>query len=174
MCKQLGGFQMLKLLSLLLIAIVFSSCSDNSQQLSELQTKVSQLQKKVNESYKPGFGEFMSNIQVHHAKLWFAGINQNWELADFEIHEIQESLEDLQKYQSDREESKMLTIINPPLDSLKTAIEMKNPAQFISRFTELTNTCNYCHQAAKFEFNKVKIPDSPPFSNQEFKKGNSN
>ena len=35
----------------------------------------------------PGFEEFMSNIQAHHAKLWFAGQNHNWKLADFEIHE---------------------------------------------------------------------------------------
>ena len=33
----------------------------------------------------------------------------------------------------------------------------------------LTNTCNSCHRATEFEFNVVKIPDTPPFSNQDFK-----
>jgi hypothetical protein len=28
------------------------------------------------------------------------------------------------------------------------------------------NTCINCHKATNFEFNQVKIPDSPPFSNQ--------
>jgi phosphoenolpyruvate carboxylase len=161
---------MLRLFIIISAVVLIISCSDNSNQLSELQSKVTELQKKVDEAYKPGLGEFMSNIQVHHAKLWFAGINQNWELADFEIHEIKESFDDIRKYQSDMEETKMILIINPALDSLENAIEAKNVLLFKDRFTTLTNTCNSCHEAVKFEFNKVKIPDSPPFSNQVFNK----
>jgi hypothetical protein len=154
--------------------LFLGACSDNSDRISELQNKIDSLQIKLSDPYKPGFGEFMSNIQVHHAKLWFAGINQNWELADFEIHEIKESLEDIQKYQSEREEAKAIPIIYPPLDSIQTSIDKKNLNSFKSSFATLTNTCNSCHKAVKFEFNKVKIPDSPPFSNQEFKKENIN
>jgi hypothetical protein len=146
------------------------ACSENSDEIAELQNRIDSLQLKVNDSYKPGFGEFMSNIQVHHSKLWFAGINQNWELADFEIHELEETFEAIKKYQFDRDESKMLTVINLPLDSIKSAVADKNPVSFKKSFTLLTNTCNSCHQAVKFEFNKVKIPNSPPFSNQEFNK----
>jgi len=164
---------MSKIIFLLMITFVFFSCTENSQQYLELQNQMVEIQKKVNDTYKPGFGEFMSNIQVHHAKLWFAGINENWPLADFEIHEIEESLEDIQKYQSEREETKTLPIIFVPLDSVKASIQNENLISFKSSFTTLTNTCNSCHQAVKFEFNKVKIPDSPPFSNQIFKKENS-
>jgi hypothetical protein len=164
----------MKKIFLVVILLFFADCSDNSDKISELQNRIDSLQQKVNDSYKPGLGEFMSNIQMHHAKLWFAGINQNWALADFEVHEIEESLEDVQKYQSGREETKMISIIYPPLDSVKSAIKNKNLKSFKGNFTLLTNTCNTCHQTAKFEFNKVKIPDSPPFSNQEFKKENTN
>jgi hypothetical protein len=45
----------------------------------------------------------MSSIQVHHAKLWFAGQNQNWELADFEMHEIAGIDDAIKEYQSERE-----------------------------------------------------------------------
>jgi hypothetical protein len=150
--------------------LTLTFCSDNSNTISELQNRIDSLQSIVNDSYKPGLGEFMSNVQLHHAKLWFAGINQNWELADFEIHEIKESLEDIQKYQSEREESKAIPIIYPPLDSVQSAVDKKNLNNFKSSFIALTNTCNSCHEAVKFEFNKVKVPDSPPFSNQGFKK----
>jgi hypothetical protein len=47
----------------------------------------------------------MSSIQVHHNKLWFAGESQNWKLANFESHEIQEAIQDIEKYQTEREES---------------------------------------------------------------------
>ena len=111
----------------------------------------------------------MSSIQVHHSKLWFAGQNQNWKLADFEVHEIMEAIEDIQKFQTERKESQLIKMINPALDSINYAIQQKNPALFKSSFTFLTNTCNGCHHAANFEFNVVKIPDSQPFSNQDLK-----
>ncbi len=111
----------------------------------------------------------MSEIQAHHAKLWFAGINENWKLADFEVHEIMESIEDIQQFETERKESQMIEMINPALDSVYKAIEQKNPALFKRRFILLTNTCNDCHRATDFEFNVVKVPDTQPFSNQDFK-----
>jgi len=107
--------------------------------------------------------------KVHHEKLWFAGINQNWKLADFEINEIKESLEDIQTYCTDRPERKSLTMIDRPLDSISYAIQQKDEALFKKSFITLTNTCNNCHRTTEHEFNVIKIPDTPPFSNQEFK-----
>jgi len=145
------------------------SCSNNSDKINELQNRIDSLQSLIDDSYKPGFGEFMTNIQIHHAKLWFAGTNQNWKLAQFEIQEIKESLEDIQKYQLEREETKTLPIIFAPLDSVQAAVSDSSLNKFKQSFTNLTNTCNACHQAVNNEFNKIKIPDSPPFSNQDFK-----
>ena len=156
-------------LSILFASILLAACSDSSSKIEEMQNKIDALQSKVDNLYKPGFGELMSNVQVHHAKLWFAGINQNWKLAEFEIHEIEESIEDIKKFQSEREETKSLNVISEPLENLKPTIESKNLESFKSGFNNLTATCNSCHQAVKFEFNKVVIPTTPPYSNQEFK-----
>ena len=145
------------------------SCSNDSDKINELQNRIDSLQSLIDDSYKPGFGEFMTNIQIHHAKLWFAGTNKNWRLAQFEIQEIRESMEDIQKYQSEREETKTLPIIFAPLDSVQAAVSDSSLNKFKQSFTNLTNTCNACHQAVNNEFNKIKIPNSPPFSNQDFK-----
>jgi hypothetical protein len=145
--------------------IIFTSCSDNSKQIRELENKLEEVK-----SYKPGFGEFMSNVQIHHAKLWFAGKNQNWKLAEFEINEIKETFDDLKIYQSEREETKLIPMISVALDSVSSSIEQKDLKLFKNSFVLLTNTCNDCHLAAHFEFNKIKIPETPPFSNQVFKK----
>jgi hypothetical protein len=133
------------------------------------QNKIDSLEKKLAKTYTPGFGEFMSNIQVHHAKLWFAGQNQNWRLADFELHEIKETLEAIQQYQTRRKESEKVPILYPALDNVDTAIQHQNKNEFTRAFVLLTNTCNNCHQATNFEFNVVTIPHSVPFTNQDFK-----
>jgi hypothetical protein len=148
--------------------LFLGACSDNSNKISELQSRIDSLQLKVDDSYKPGFGEFMSYVQIHHAKLWFAGANQNWKLAEFEIQEIKESLEDIRKFQFEREETKTLPIIFSPLDSVQSAIDKKDLKSFKQSYTLLTSTCNTCHKAVNNEFNKIKIPDNPPFSNQSF------
>ena len=154
------------------LAIIFlvAGCNQSENETKNLKARVDSLQQKMDNTYKPGFGEFMSGIQVHHAKLWFAGINSNWELADFEIHEIIEALENLQKFQAERKETKSLTMLNPALDSMNNAIQQKDLALFKSSYTLLTATCNKCHNAVDFSFNEVTIPEVPPFSNQSFKK----
>lgn len=146
-----------------------NACQNQTVEVAALKSRVGDLEKQLAETYKPGFGEFMSGIQVHHAKLWFAGLNQNWQLADFEEHEIQEALEDLQKYQSEREETRLIPTLNPAMEGLNDAIKKRDVASFKSSYTSLTEACNNCHRNVHYEFNMVKIPDQPPFSNQVFK-----
>jgi hypothetical protein len=152
----------------IILAFGFFSCNQQADS-KVLQNRIDSLESKLSNTYKPGFGEFMSGIQAHHSKLWFAGQNENWKLADFEVHEIMEAIEDIQKFQTERKESQMVGMINPALDSINNAIQQKNPVLFKSSYISLTNTCNKCHRAADFEFNVVKIPASQPFSNQDFK-----
>src|SRR3954454_19890058 len=106
--------------------LLLVACNQQSGNQSKLESQIDSLQKKIDNAYKPGFGEFMSSIQIHHNKLWFAGKNQNWKLADFEIHEIQESIEALEKYQTEREESQQTVMIKPALYSVIAAVEQKN------------------------------------------------
>jgi hypothetical protein len=154
---------------LIILTIGLFACNQPADNTQVLQNRIDSLERKLADTYKPGLGEFMSGIQAHHSKLWFAGQNENWKLADFEVHEIMEAIEDIQKFQKERKESQMIGMINPALDSINKAIKQKSPALFKSSYTLLTNTCNNCHRAAGFEFNVVKTPDSQPFSNQDFK-----
>ena len=159
----------MKSIPVFLFCLLLVSCNQSKDNTLVLQNRIDSLERRLADTYKPGFGEFMSSVQVHHAKLWFAGQNQNWKLADFEIHEMMEAIENIQHYQTERKESKQISMINPALDSVNAAIEKKDPALFKSSFIILTNTCNNCHHAVDFEFNVVKIPETPPYSNQDFK-----
>jgi hypothetical protein len=151
-----------------ILAVIILGCNRPTDKTQLLENRIESLQKELSETYKPGFGEFMSNIQAHHAKLWFASENENWRLADFEIHEIMESVDDIKKYETERKESKLIDMISPALDSVNIAIQQQNSEKFKSSFINLTNTCNACHQEVDFGFNVVKIPDEQTFSNQDF------
>lgn len=160
---------MKQLIFILTISHALFACNQSANNDHILQTRIHTLEAKLADTYRPGLGEFMSNIQVHHAKLWFAGQNLNWELADFEINEIKESLEDIRKYCTNRPETKAIGMIDLSMDSMSNAIQQKSPALFKNGFVLLTATCNNCHKATSHEFNVIKIPDNPPFSNQIFK-----
>jgi hypothetical protein len=158
----------MKVFIFLTLLIGLSSCGQQDKQIESLQNKIDKLEARLSEAYKPGFGELMSGVQAHHAKLWFAGLNKNWRLADFEVHEIIESLQSVEKYQAARKETKDIAMIYPPLDSVKKAIEKKDLKAFKANYRSMTNTCNSCHKITDFEFNIVTVPTEQTFSNQKF------
>ena len=127
--------------------------------------------------YVPGLGEIMSQIAMRHTKLWFAGTAQNWELAAYEIKELQEGFEDAGEFHPTLEHiTQRLPVlfagnIQKPLEHLEQAVKERNLAQFTQSYQTLTKGCNTCHRASEFKFNKIKQPDFNPYSNQDFGSG---
>ncbi len=144
------------------------ACNPKQDSSYKLNKRIDSLEAKIADGYKPGFGEFMSSIQVHHVKLWFAGQNHNWKLADFEVNEIRESLEDIKKYCTDRLETKDIPMIEQPLQNVSFAIGNGSLKEFKRSYTILTATCNSCHQETNHGFNEITIPTAPLFSDQSF------
>jgi hypothetical protein len=159
----------MKFLFFPLLLIILAACNQPKDNSKQLQVQIDGLQSALDNSYKPGFGEFMGGIQMHHAKLWFAGANNNWKLADFQVHKIKGYLEAIQQFAADRPEAKATRMLDPAIDSVSNAIEQRNQQLFKKSFILLTNTCNNCHRATQYEFNVITIPENPPVSNQSFK-----
>jgi hypothetical protein len=153
----------------ILIVFLSLSCNQPNKDIQRMQARIDSLQNESKNAYRPGLGDFMLGIQLHHAKLWFAGQNQNWALADFEVHEIKESLDDIRQFCQDRPEVKAIGMIDPAIDSINNAIQQKNSSSFKNSFYFLTNTCNNCHKATNHSFNVVTIPSNLPVVNQDFK-----
>jgi len=154
---------------IIIVFLAFISCKQQTSNSKALQNRIDSLEHTISNLYTPGFGEFMRNIQAHHSKLWFAGKNNNWKLAEFEIKEMNESIDNIKKYESARKENKLIGMIKPALDSISDAINKKNSKLFKVSFVSLTNACNRCHHLTNFEYNIVKVPDVSPYSNQDFK-----
>lgn len=153
----------------MIMGLALLSCTQHREQNEALQNRLDSLETRLSNSYKPGFGDFMAAIQAHHYKLWFAGQHENWELADFEMHEITEIIEDIKTVHAGRAETNVIGMIDPALDSVNFSIKKKDPTAFKNNYNLLTHTCNQCHIATDHGFIVVKIPDVSPFGNQEFK-----
>jgi len=124
------------------------------------------------QGYAPGLGEFMSTIQLRHAKLWFAGKGKNWQLASYELDELKEAFEDAAKYQPEFKGKPITKNIEPmtaePVERLEKAIEAKDYARFVRAYDSLSHACSACHQATDHGFISIQRPTFPPLTNQRF------
>jgi hypothetical protein len=124
------------------------------------------------EPYAPGLGEFMTATQLRHAKLWFAGEANNWDLAAYEIDEIEEGLDDARKQFPTHEGvpvgDMMKANIDPAIVVLREAVAAKSSTKFMVAFDNLTGACNTCHAGAGKPFIRIQRPTAPPLSNQNF------
>ena len=124
------------------------------------------------EPYAPGLGEFMTATQFRHAKLWFAGKENNWDLAAYEIDEITEGLDSAEKLFPTHDGVPVADMIkaniDPAIEELKKAVGARSSSKFSVAFDKLTSACNTCHTGANKPFIRIQRPASSPLSNQDF------
>lgn len=119
------------------------------------------------ETYVPTLGDIMGATQLRHFKLWYAGKLKNWDLAAYELRQIEDSFYNAARlYQNIPIEK--IKMIDEPLIALDGAVKAKDSARFGSAFANLTAACNACHEAARVAFITIQIPTASPFSNQSF------
>jgi cytochrome c553 len=121
----------------------------------------------VGETYVPTLGDIMGATQLRHFKLWYAGKLRNWELATYELGQIEDSFVNAARLYQNIPIEKINTI-DQPLMALASAIKAKGRARFGSAFANLTAACNGCHEAAHVGFVAIRVPTASPFSNQSF------
>jgi hypothetical protein len=122
--------------------------------------------------YQPGLGEFMTATQLRHAKLWFAGSQNNWDLAAYEIDELKEGFEDAASlhpiFEGIPVAEMIKSIISPQIQNVERAVKAKSAAKFAAAFDQLTDGCNSCHAGANKPFIRIQRPNLPPITNQDF------
>jgi len=117
------------------------------------------------EGYEPGLGEIMALQQMRHIKLYYAGNAGNWPLADYEIGELKEGFDDVDKRLGGDTVEKQ---VGAPLAALDKAIEAHDRAAFASGYDKLTAGCNSCHHLLDHAFIVIQRPTSLPYTDQSF------
>jgi hypothetical protein len=120
----------------------------------------------------PGVGDVMSGIQLHFAKLYFAGEARNWDLARFERGEIEEGLNAVAALRPEEKGVDFVGLIDAfkqtQLTSLKDGVEMKDRGLFREAYQDTVVMCNACHQSTGRPFITITIPTNPPVANQRW------
>jgi ClpP class serine protease len=123
--------------------------------------------------YLPGLGEFMQVIQMHHAKLWLAAKARNWPLAEYQLSEMKEVLDEVREmvptYKNVPVGQMVDAIATGPIGDLEKAVEEKKFDKFAANYDKLTEACNSCHMAASRGFIKIRRPARSTFENQDFR-----
>ena len=75
--------------------------------------------------YTPGLGELMTLQQMRHDKLWRAAQAQNWELAAYELDELEEGFDVVVRFHPTHKDAPLALsllvpkIMGPPLGSAR-------------------------------------------------------
>ncbi len=120
----------------------------------------------------PGLGEYMTAIQLHMGKLWYATGASNWGLADYELHELTEAVDGAESLHAKKNNVDVTNVLaaveNSELPLLQQAIEQKNGAKLRAAYSETLAACNSCHRAAGYAFIQLTTPIAPPVTNQRW------
>ena len=116
--------------------------------------------------------ETMGYYQRFSHKLYLAGKNNNWELADFYTHELEEVSEELinadvihDDYNlSNLSESMLL----PKIEQVEGAIRKQDQVLFLENYELMISACNLCHQSTKHDFIQITVPNDSTVWNQKF------
>jgi len=121
-----------------------------------------------NATFTPRLVETMNAAQLQHLKLWYAGKSKNWDLANFELRQLTDSLAQAAISYPGIPVSNVTTM-KEPLLSIADAITAEDSKMFAASMRGLTDGCNACHASMKRGFITIGIPtDQRPPGNQVF------
>jgi len=104
-----------------------------------------------------GFDNAMVETGYRYQELYWAGQDQNWEYADYQLEKIKIAIENGLERRPKRAKSAehFLTYVLP---EMKKSLEKKDTVIFNKNFQIMTISCNSCHAMEKVPFFSVQIP----------------
>jgi len=146
----------------------------NSSTIGALQNslKLAQADARTAKELAPGLGEFMTTIQLHAGKLWFAAQAANWDLAKYELDELKETMEAAKRLNEEKNGVKISNVLDSVLQTqvaeLEKTLESKSQTEFKKSYDETLSACNGCHTEAGYKFIHIVRPTAPPVTNQRW------
>jgi hypothetical protein len=149
--------------------VLLSACADPPVDEARLQG----LQAELEDRFTPGLHTLMVDLGMRHASLWFAGEAENWPLADYMVHELEELVEEIVElhpvYREVRVAELLSEMTTPAVEALEDAVEEEDRAAFVEGYDDLTVACNACHIGSDRAAIVIQRPTAPPFTNLRYR-----
>ena len=106
-------------------------------------------------------GARMLEVGQRFERLGRAGIARRWDLAAYEVEEIEELFEELPRAKPPGETSEEALrqlergFLSVGPEALEKALASRDPTEFASAFAKVSATCNGCHQATGHPFIEI-------------------
>jgi hypothetical protein len=170
----------LGLVAIAVILLRVSSLSREARDLAEqnervlvaLQDSLKRVQADIGTAKEtaPGLGEYMTTIQLHAGKLWFAAKASNWDLAEYELDELKETMEAAMALNAEKNGVKISAVLDSVLQTqvaqLADSIKRKSQAAFQKSYAATLSACNGCHTESGHKFIHIIQPAAAPVTNQ--------
>ena len=145
----------------LLLAIMIGACQTQTGQQEKFETRwMGETLQEILEKIEGQFGGFsgtMVEVTYRYKELYWAGQDENWEYALYQIEHIEEALEQGFMRRPEREASAQ-QFVNQSLPEIEGFAKEGDKEAFLVSFTELAAACNTCHNMEEVEFMVVDIP----------------
>ncbi len=113
----------------------------------------------------PHLSDIMAQQQMRHIKLWIAGDASNWALADYELDQLKDGFDDVDKLLGGGLAQQH---VGGAISLLEKSIDTKDHQAFVSAFDRLSAGCNACHRTLDHAFIVIQRPALLPYSDQSF------
>ena len=135
------------------------SCENNQEQNAQGKWIKGTEQEKLEtiENQFRGFDMAMVETGYRYQELYWAGQDENWEYADYQIEKIRKAIENGLKRRPKRAKSAE-HFLNVALPEMEKALEKRDTVVFNYNFQMLTNSCISCHAMEKVPHFTVKKP----------------
>lgn len=143
----------MRYLSLTFLVLAFTSCAFISHEEVEL-------------------APYMGSLQRFSQKLGYAAEAKNEELVEFYLHEIEETLDELEATVPEHEglpiAKPIRVIMFPLIEALEEAAHNSDWKKASTGYKDLIDGCNRCHAATEHEFIKITPASGGSPYNQKF------
>jgi hypothetical protein len=105
-----------------------------------------------------GFDSTMVEVGYRYTELFWAGRDENWEFAAYQLDKIRHTI-DLGTERRPKRAASAENFMTNTVPMMSEAIAKKDSALFEARFKQLTLSCNMCHSMEKMPFVQVHPPE---------------
>jgi CRISPR/Cas system CSM-associated protein Csm2 small subunit len=140
------------------ILLLSASCGTRKENTQGDWIKGSEEEKiKIIEKQFRGFDNAMVETGYRYQELYWAGQDQNWEYAKYQLEKIRITIGNGLQRRPNRARSAE-QFLNVVLPQMKQAVDANDTSEFNKNFLILTSSCNSCHLAEKVPFFTVAPP----------------